>query len=954
MAVECEDDVDCSFSVGTGSVCRSDGFCSNPFESGCFHALNQSLYGELAGSRMRVCNSDDTQDTISKGLCRQPDIEYMEIRLFANNWESSVFENWIIQILLSELLDIPTTVETGQPDRELSFYEKHNRYEYGDNFDTNSLAQATALKGDCSQALKEGWTESEGGVEGYQYCAHMVPEVWDVKTPWVQDLVRDSIIEPPQALGMLGQEGWFVTRFTALEDPSVASYFGLMGDSNREKLAKLFKRPIRWGDYCTQISSNNCTTPDGTASRAPTDDWEYDRFFVPDVYTGYFRYTDRNNCTEFSNCTGHMADYPCGWSNYVQGQLHYLNISLESNGRQGEMGGYSYTELTELWRAANATKENLMMYWYSPEPMYQEFLGSDAEFQRVTFQPPTQQCVDARNLVKARCSEELEDRIGSPEGICDDSAVPLSKLISSGLEMATNDPSIIPALKSPALDVLRFFSMSELQLGELITDLHQSSSPREAICKWAVDNVDYLESFIPSSYPRVVSEDESNYSWLKYAATLLGVVVVVLVMITTATIYKQRERPVIQFAQVDFLMLLLAGAFFVGFGAVTTGLDATDGSCISSIWLINIGYTLELVPLCVKIAAINKLAQAARKLRRIKVSKRSLFCSVFVFSILVVPFLILWTILDPPQPYSDYSLTEDQTSSDETIVHVEYHCASESIGWKYASIGWNVALLSIATVLAIQSRHCRAEFNESSSLGTLIYSHSIFVVMRVITYFLNDHVSQYVLGKVQSLIFSVDTIATLAIYFMPKILASDRVLRPAASSSMHNFASSDNFLVSMDPKSFSSASQDGASKRNLYNGSGHRPLPNRWNRSDNVSSSELSKISSHKESSSQTLDRLEMVTDSTEEDHNNEVPVFSSRPSRRILKGTSKTMAVDAMETSSQEESLPIDDFETMQEGSPPVDRIESTSSYSNVMETGSSEFEPSGESEGEGAIITA
>ena len=132
-----------------------------------------------------------------------------------------------------------------------------------------------------------------------------MPETWGVN----DKNVREEIIEPPAALGVLGTEAWFVTKFTADEYPELVSYHGLVKPDNRELLARLFKRPTTWGDYCSQVEeANNCTTPNGVAQRAPVDDTEADRMFVPGLYTGYFRETPKNNCTEFpTNCTGHIA-----------------------------------------------------------------------------------------------------------------------------------------------------------------------------------------------------------------------------------------------------------------------------------------------------------------------------------------------------------------------------------------------------------------------------------------------------------------------------------------------------------------------------------------------------------------------------------------------------------------------------------------------------------------------
>jgi hypothetical protein len=55
----------------------------------------------------------------------------------------------------------------------------------------------------------------------------------------------------------------------------------------------------------------------------------------------------------------------------------------------------------------------------------------------------------------------------------------------------------------------------------------------------------------------------------------------------------------------------------------------------------------------------------------------------------------------------------------------------------------------------------------------MIYSHFVFVILRLITLFLYGTISSKELMLVTSLIFSLDAIAAVSIYFIPKFLAPD-------------------------------------------------------------------------------------------------------------------------------------------------------------------------------------
>jgi hypothetical protein len=79
-------------------------------------------------------------------------------------------------------------------------------------------------------------------------------------------------------------------------------------------------------------------------------------------------------------------------------------------------------------------------------------------------------------------------------------------------------------------------------------------------------------------------------------------------------------------------------------------------------------------------------------------------------------------------------------------------------------------LLVSSTVLAIQMRKVRQEFNESQTLGIMTYSHFVFAVLRLMTFFLADGSGQSDAARYRSILVSLDALATLVFYFVPKFL----------------------------------------------------------------------------------------------------------------------------------------------------------------------------------------
>jgi hypothetical protein len=732
----------------------------NPYEEGCLKALLPEW------NKTRVCNSED--DPYSSSCRSAPLPSLLEIRLYSLNWESAYLQAWLLQIILSELVDVPATIESGMIDAHMNFYDPQARIDLGDAEMLHAMEEAYSLKSDCT-------------LRGNKSCTQYIPEVWDANLltqGWKKDWVFLNKLQPPVGDGLLGQEALFIPKFTGQRDPSLLSYLGLQGEQNRRKVAETFLRPTTWKDYCDQVSLSNCTIDDGTAKRSPLTE-EEELFFADGLYTGHFRKTDKNDCDKWPlNCTGHAVDYPCGWTSFTGPQIYHLDMAFEFDGPKPLMPHYTVVQMVELWYAANATKSNLFMMWWSPEMTYQMFQGTDAEFTRVGLPPPTQECIDNRRPPGDRCSEDFATRVGDPRGACDEAPLPLTKFILGDLHNQIYDPDIPEAIRSPALQVLDKFSLSNVQLGSIFQYWRNASTPREAVCKWATDNIEFMQTFIPVSYPRVLKAD--HQIGLTYASTLLAALTVVLVLVTGCMVYRERHSRVMQFAQLNFLYMLLSGSLLIASGATLTGFSQSNFTCVVEIWLINIGYALELIPLIIKVAAINRLIHAAQRMRRVRLEPSRLIGGVALILFFVIVFLSTWTVIDPPTKKEEYFLGE-VPSSGETEVIVTYFCSSSSPAWNFSALAWNAVLLLIATVLAIQARSMPQSFNESQTLPNLIYSHFVFVLLRVVTFLLPNVVKESTLGHLRSFLFSIDTILTLAIYFWPKFTAKDEEQRRSSS-----------------------------------------------------------------------------------------------------------------------------------------------------------------------------
>ena len=181
LGVSCATDRDCGESQGLvqgTSVCEN-GKCTNPFEHGCLNVMSEK-YGKKnipfpsAFEKTRICNSDDDITQTYKKRCRKPTLAdfflYDEVRIAPGNWNAAIVMAWIFQILLTEVLEVPVTLEHADGKKGVgSFYDRTNGFTFvdGDYEHTiyKTLLESDRVNGDCSKAKEP--------------CAHILPDVWE-------------------------------------------------------------------------------------------------------------------------------------------------------------------------------------------------------------------------------------------------------------------------------------------------------------------------------------------------------------------------------------------------------------------------------------------------------------------------------------------------------------------------------------------------------------------------------------------------------------------------------------------------------------------------------------------------------------------------------------------------------------------------------------------------------
>jgi len=408
----------------------------------------------------------------------------------------------------------------------------------------------------------------------------------------------------------------------------------------------------------------------------------------------------------------------------------------------------------------------------------------------VTLPAPTQECYKAR-ASNQRCDADATffDKYGAKEGACDEKSIGLKKVVVGNMESNIEENKNLKAAMSPSYDLLDVFQLAELQLDDI---LHAWSARRIdpynfdlrfVSCKWMADNLEYITRLIPQSHPRVFVETSFQTSPMTIFVTVTSWFAIAVTVATAFLISGLSQcQPISALrlyvrknSQIEFVYLLVTGLLFLAVGAHLLACKPSKGMCISSVWFINVGYTLVLVPTLVRVSAIIKVLQAGRKFRRVTVDKNQLLKTSIGISAIAAVFCAIWTGVDPLMVQEELSMVDETNILGETVVWVSYYCESESGGWFLFSFVWQCLLLISGSVLAYQIRSAPPIVNDSKELAFMIYSSSISLILRIVVYVLGytlPLVTRGSLQKVRSLLWSIDSVVHICIYFS-KFLRND-------------------------------------------------------------------------------------------------------------------------------------------------------------------------------------
>ena len=289
-------------------------------------------------------------------------------------------------------------------------------------------------------------------------------------------------------------------------------------------------------------------------------------------------------------------------------------------------------------------------------------------------------------------------------------------------------------------------------------------------CEWVVENFEAVQSFIPETYPRSLEYSDSADKTLFKAAYVVAIFVAFCVIVSTFLTYSRRKTQVIYFTQIEFMYLIQAGLLLVVLSAWFRVAPTTSIVCALIPWVNNMGYVMILVPLLMRIDAINRILSSGKQMQRVRVPTKMLFAGVTAGLLLVCAFCVVWSLADPAGKEVHYDLTTAVTKEGASIVYQTDYCAKGGNIWYTVSVSWQAVLLLFPVALAFMASRVREDVNDTRILALLVMSHFLFAMLRVATLVVRDSTNPVDILGYESLILSADVFLALVVFVFPKVL----------------------------------------------------------------------------------------------------------------------------------------------------------------------------------------
>jgi len=296
--------------------------------------------------------------------------------------------------------------------------------------------------------------------------------------------------------------------------------------------------------------------------------------------------------------------------------------------------------------------------------------------------------------------------------------------------------------------------------------------PRHATCEWVVNNLNIVRTFIPETYPRTMKYEETDETTLFLATHVLSAMVAAFVVLSLIVTFLKRKTKTVYYLRSEFLYVIQAGLVMVAIsGFLLTG-TTEEGTCVASVWMSSLGYCWILIPLLIRIDAINKLFASGKQMQRVRLGKYKFMLSVLGTSCAVAAFLLVWTVIDTPSVRDEFDLSNSPNPNGETVVAVSSYCGSDDAVWYSVNVAWQLLVAFFAAVLAFMASRVREDINDARMLSLVIVAHLLFAILRMVMLLLGSSLDDVDRMAYTSLLMSLECLAALVVFIAPTLATS--------------------------------------------------------------------------------------------------------------------------------------------------------------------------------------
>lgn len=225
---------------------------------------------------------------------------------------------------------------------------------------------------------------------------------------------------------------------------------------------------------------------------------------------------------------------------------------------------------------------------------------------------------------------------------------------------------------------------------------------------------------------------DSNTGIVIITISTIGTIICSLICVG---IFHWRKCPIFQLSQPIFLGLSGLGAVICCSQNLLIIGELSDARCSSSIWLINIGFTVLFAPLLCKTYRVDKVMNN-KALRKIQMSNKEVLSMVAVFIIIEVGILSIWQIVDPVKlVYTNWNTSYGGVDALDRTSTVMFGSCDDRRGlFGNIDLIWKISYVLFGCRLGWKTRTFNSSLAESKYIMVAMYQIAVLGVLTLLLF----------------------------------------------------------------------------------------------------------------------------------------------------------------------------------------------------------------------------